>query len=162
MVTRFFHFLLVLLASLGFLFQSIWAGVPNGHGLCLGCERDGGWGWTISEPCVPGVRDCCEEDHEADESRLASGPIAHSSDECGCVDVPLNGSIAAAVAGPVRADLSVAECFKGAPTEQWMPAGDALGLAHYPTCWARAGPMWMDGTPPRLLTPMARMTVLTV
>jgi len=162
MVTRFFHFLLVLLASVGFLFQSMWAGMPSGHGLCLGCERDGGWGWTISEPCEPAVRDCCEEDHEAAESRSASVPPSHGSNDCGCVDVPMSGSVATAVVGPVRADRSAAECFKGAPAKQWMPAGDALSLARHPARWARAGPMWMAGTPPRLLAPMARMTVLTV
>jgi hypothetical protein len=162
MVTRYTHFLLVLLAGVGFLFQSMWAGVPSGHGLCLGCDNNGGWGWTISKPCVPGVRDCCDEDHDADEIQRASGPAAHGSNECGCVDVPLNGSVATAVSGPARADLSIAECFKNASTVQWVPAGDGLNETHYPPCWARAGPMWITGTPPRMLTPMARMTVLTV
>lgn len=153
---------LVLLAVAGFLFQSVWAGVPDGHRLCIGCERDGEWGWTISEPCVPGVPECCEQEHDLDPVEVGPAPMTHGANECGCIDVPLGGVRAIAVSGSIRSDLSVSECFNGTLPAPGVLTADGVFASHYPTCWISAAPLWWAGTPPRLLTPLFRWTVLGV
>lgn len=163
MVNRLVYPVLVWLAFAGFVLQSACAGLPFGHGLCIGCDRDGSAGWTISEPCVPGVRDCCDDEHRKDGATDgSSGQAVHEPASCGCIDVPLMGGMTVVASAPVRVDLSVGPTFDQAllipafPTDQYR-----LGIQDL-TCWARAGPMWWDGSPPRLLTPLARWTVLTV
>ncbi|MEK6701760.1 MAG: hypothetical protein AABZ53_05825 [Planctomycetota bacterium] len=163
MVTRLVHPLLVWLAFAGFVLQSACVGVPFGHGLCIGCDREGSAGWTISEPCVPGVRDCCaDEHHEGESAECLSGPAVHDPADCGCIDVPLMGGMTAFVSAPVRIDVAASQLFDHVlPVPVFLADQHRFGIQDL-TCWARAGPMWWDGSPPRLLTPLARWTVLTV
>lgn len=155
---------LVLLALVGFLFQGIWAGAPAGQSLCIGCEReDNDWRWDICEPCIPGVRDCCDDVQRSDEcSDCPLGSSAQTPSSCNCIDIPLIGGMPTLLSAPVRADsffpAVVQDTFPNTPAvcAQW-----AYDL-HSPAYWARAGPMWRDGAPPRLLAPIARWTVLTI
>lgn len=162
MVNRLVYPALVWLAFACFVLQSACAGLPFGHGLCIGCDRDGSAGWTISEPCVPGVRDCCDDEHHGDEhSDGSSGPSMHDPASCGCIDVPLMGGMTVVVSAPVRVDLSASATFGQAVPAPFPTYQCSVGTLDL-TYWSRAGPMWRNGSPPRLLTPLARWTVLIV
>jgi hypothetical protein len=152
------HPFLVVLVALGVLVQSLWAGMPLGAGLCIGCERQGQWGWTVCDSHGAADDGCCESDDA--EPALPVSPTAGSPEQCRCVVIPMGS-------GPVNL-IASAPVLGSAMETCVVPHGECtlvlavLAMLDPPHSSARAGPTWGDGPPPRLLAPAARRTVLIV
>lgn len=151
---QFLRNLIVCLGALGFLIQAIVGSGGAGRALCVGCDQT--W-WTVSSPCDPaGGVDCCSGDEAAQDTHVhPSQPLAHNENDCGCIDVPLPDHAVSAVAVE-RADLSGHFVTLAYALPMWscVPTDGPT-----PTeAWARAGPK----SPPRLLLPQSRFTVLVI
>lgn len=153
---RLFHLALVWLGVFGFLVQTLCAGFPAGHTLCIGCEHGG---WTICAPAnVEAPSRCCDGDDDHDDALPPdhSLPTFQGKNECGCIDVPLIGGLCVTMPSP-RIDASDFNVFRLATAL----ALDPTSLIVVPTCegtWPGAGPR----DPPRLLMPSSRCTVLVL
>ncbi len=162
MLTRLTQLLLVWFAVIGMLVQSMWGAVPAGHGLCIGCEQSEGWGVTISQPCAATQKNCCAEHEEEASREPTSGSVIHATGHCGCIDIPIGGSLGAVVAGSTRPNVPAVQDFKPLPQFHCTSLVFSMSSGLNTSCWARAGPAWADGPPPRLLIPRARCTIYTV
>lgn len=157
MLKRPLQLALVLLGVLGFLVQGLFTNGAAGHNLCIGCDRDGAGGWTLSAPCeTGGGPNCCEAEDEEESTEDPTLPSAHGKRDCSCIDVPLVGGTAVMTAAP-RVDATNSDVFKAPVVVAIMPAVMTVESR----CTAvrpRAGP----SSPPRLLTPLSRRTVLVL
>ncbi|MBM4109275.1 MAG: hypothetical protein FJ255_10785 [Phycisphaerae bacterium] len=146
--------LLIVLGVVGFLLQALAVGGGAGQAMCVGCER--GW-WTISPPCAPeqGV-DCCDKGEDDGTTPAHSDHSqGRSNDDCGCIDIPLPHGTPLAAAAP-RIEQGSGWDTPVAIAVLWQRrTRDVFPIR---TTWARAGPE----SAPRLLTPLARFTVLVI
>lgn len=144
---------LVLLGVLGFLLQSFSLGVPAGHRLCIGCDRE--W-WTVGAHSDESTGSgCCETEHEADLPGDSTQPVAIGERECGCIDLPLMGGTVVIAAAP-RVTSPNTLFSKAAPVA--MEPLAMLVEWRRTAVRARAGPC----LPPRLPTPLSQRTVLVL
>lgn len=155
MLTRLFQPALIWLGIFGFLIQSLCAGFPAGHSLCIGCEHGG---WTICTPdSIEAPSKCCEGDDDPPKpSADHSTPVFQGKDECGCIDVPLATGLGVTISSP-RVDPPDFRVF----TLAVVLALEPTSLIVEPQCggiWPRAGPP----DPPRQLAPSSRCTVLVL
>jgi hypothetical protein len=136
-------------AALGFLLQSVAAGMPAGHSLCIGCKQGG---WRIAEPCAADSRpDCCAERAPRAAQAPATLPLLEPERSCGCFDVPLvTGVSATATAACTDLVLVLAKLC--------VPAA-ASDLENAPATAVAPGGL---RSPPALAAPLSRHTVLLV
>jgi hypothetical protein len=154
MLTRSLQLALVVLGALGFLLQSLCMGIPAGLSLCIGCKHGG---WIVSAPCEHGGGpNCCEGEGEVEGPGDPMLPVAHGERDCGCIDIPLMSGTAMTASAP-RIDSLTTHLFTAAAPVAILPPGMNVASG----CTAirpRAGP----SSPPRLLAPSSRRTVLVL
>lgn len=141
------HLALAWLIAGALLFQALWAGVPGGARLCIGCP---GQGWSISQADIPDA-ECC--DHEGEEKDDHADAVACGQGHCGCIRIPVGPREGFTLTAPRTPSLTGEGAVEAPPVVGFMP----LAVAPNPS-WVgfATGPP----EPPRLLTPMSRRTVL--
>ena len=146
------HLAMLWLVAASILVQSLWAGVPGGLSLCIGCD-EGGWSLAQAGEPVNGAA-CCAGDPEPSGPADQTVAARCETGACDCIRIPMR----------TAPDLTLVAPRAGAPTTTTvlpLHVVAFLPLAHEPPSARharppRAGP----STPPRLLTPMSRCTVL--